>query len=201
MFWVFFCRTKVYSLLVNPIFTGAWDGSHLWFQWLPDPASPIYQIRVSFGDRVRNFSTNRSWMHIALPEAGGKEITATVDGVPTVEASFGVPRCKFKWRAGDYPVSHAKDILIAARVDGAVCGYKLLESIDLSPGESCVTEMIAHQQGPWAQLDHPDHFSLSLPGGGQVHNLEPSRSDYELTGASSTRLSFLPPGPFILITQ
>ena len=183
---------------MNPVMTGAWDGSHLWLQWEGDGPA---EVSISFGTRIRLFTAKRPWFHISIPEAGGKEITATVNEVAAVEARFLFSRCKFEWKAGSSPVSHSltEAVTVAALVDGAVCAYKLLESISLAPECSCVTEMEAYQAAPWCQLDHPDHFTFALPDGGLVRNVEPSISDYELTGATSTRLSTINPGPFILL--
>ena len=183
---------------MNPVMTGAWDGSHLWLQWEGDgPAD----VSISFGTRTRLFKTKRSWFHVSIPEAGGKDITASVNGMAAREAEFLFSRCKFKWKAGVSPLLHPKDVAVAALVDGAVCAYKLLESIALDPGFSCTTEMVSYQATPWCQLDHPDHFTLALSDGGLVRNVEPSVSDYALTGAISTRLSAIKPGPFILLLK
>ena len=192
---------------IDPVLCGAWDGCHLWLQWNPVPdiekphpnANSGYLVMIAYGDKKRVYNPKRPWFHVPLHDAVGKEIRATVCGEIAHEVALLRPRCKFEWRAGDFPVKHPKGVTVARLVDGATCAFKLLEPVDLEPGENCITEMEAYQAGPWCQLDKPDHFVFDLEGGGSMRNTAPSAFDHELTGRDFTQLKAERPGPFLLV--
>ena len=157
--------------MITPIICGAWDGCHVWIEWDGGPAtvefSSLDEDQIHF---YRKIESGKNWIHVPVHEAAKSRIMAKVsigDEIAAAEeAEFDRAECDFQITAGTAPLDFPKGVMFVRPVDGAVCGYKLLEPLKLDAGATVKLTLNAVQVNPWAHLDNPGDFQLEI---GRAH--------------------------------
>jgi hypothetical protein len=204
---------------MNPRIVGEWDGTHVWLQWEPmEVEDVVYEVRFSLRQQGANewqdwpsiIRPPRAWMTYFVSKPFGTGVQARVLALQdrvvvegwemAEEAKFIRSVCRFSITSTKKPIHFIEGVNFHARVDGAVCSYKLKEEIEVAAGETKEVEMEAVASSGWAQIDNPGDFLIRPALGVTIQNIEPSQGDLELTGRDFTELKVMKrDGPFTMV--
>lgn len=172
---------------MESFFASAWDGNHVFIQWLGVDGAGI---RVRY--KPKGATDWRAWLEVGTPwpiagrrfvlpthqqggliqvmvgEPTGKWVIAKVREICRVKATFQFDSQVHTVLRGGSP--------IAGLVRSEMAAFLLPGDLELEPGVPKVIDMTSAQTSPFNELDAPSEFRVSPMQGVVVENVTPTGS-------------------------
>jgi hypothetical protein len=196
--------------MYHPFIIGAWDGSHLWLQWLPVFRAKGYLVRVRYrqpgrkrwGAWIRLGAGLITEESIKVPahSKGGWEAQAQVKTYGEKEwktakpAEFARASCEFEFVSRGRKVTFQAGETIHCIVKGESCAYRFREGFELPEGGKCTAILKAVRSAPGNRLQRAGDFRIAPAFDLEIRNVGPSENDVAvIVGESAARIHPLTP--------